>query len=233
MLIPAPRLWLFGAALAAAAQLAHAGDWQHLLWATILPMLFLFATSGCMLSVGRARTALLTFVLLTVLPLILLTVKGGLDDHEVTAVDSIPVALREVIAYGFNGDVPACMEPQPDTHAAREGLTLGWPSRDVTVPMGALYFGSIAVLLMSLAVVISKAFPRGMARSLWLNVAPLSVFALLHFGGGMSNAEEPVWKNDPDLVAAVGPLVAAAGAALFVALLVADRAAPKAQDQQA
>ena len=223
MLIPAPKLWLLGAALAVVAQLYYADDWQHLLWAAILPMLALLATSGAILAIGRARTALLSLAVLTVLPLVILTVKGGLDTYEVTAVESIPVAVQEVLSYGFNGEVPACMEPRPDSIAAGEGRTLASPSRDVTVPMGALYLGSIAITLIGLIVIVSKAIPRGAARAIWLYVSPLSVFVLLKLIGGLRIAEAPIWENDPELVAAVGPLAAAAAAALVIGLAVADR----------
>ena len=223
MLIPAHKIWLPGAVIAAIAQLAYSSDWQHLLWATTLPMLALLATSGAMLAVGRGRAVLMAFVVLTAMPLAVLTANGGLDDYELTAVESVPAAIQEVIAYGFTEEVPACMEPRPDSSAARAGLALASPSRDVTVPMGAIYLGSIAITLIGLILIISKAVPQGAARAVWLYVAPLSVFVLLRLVGGLRGAEARIWANDPSVVAAVGPLVVAAGAALLIGLVVADR----------
>ena len=229
MLIPARAIWLPAAVLAVIGQLVKSGDWQHLLWTTMLSMLGLLATSGAMLVVGRGRAVLVALATLTVMPLAAITALGGLDDFEVTAVDSVPIAIGEVLTYGFTGDIPECMEPRPESRAAQAGDALGSPSRDVTVPMGAIYFGSLAITLVGLILIISKAIPQGALRAIWLYVSPLSVFVLLKLPGGLRGAEVPIWRNHPDLVAAVGPLTAAAAAAFLIGMVVADR--PKAKPE--
>ncbi len=222
MRIPAPILWTLAALTTFVAQVVKSGDWQHLMWVTMLPLLALVATGGLMLAAGKGRSAALLIAVIGLMPLVLLGAKGGLDDHEVTAVKSVPAAVLEVVEFGFTGETPACMAPVPGAPDLDSGKTLRSPSRDVTVPMGALYFASIALILLGVIVLISRAIPRGLTRSVWLSVSPLSVLVLVQFAGGIRSAELHVWRNEPWLVQAIGPLAAAAGAALVLIFVLAD-----------
>lgn len=111
-------------------------------------------------------------------------------------------ALFEVARYGFDGTIPAQMQPEVHYQILRN---LGAPPREITVAMGATMTGLYCWSALALIAMIGRALPRGAWRWRFYYLAPLLVGCLLNLLG--VNPSRGLWANDPKYVASYGPIL--------------------------
>ncbi len=213
-----------------------AQDWVHTFWSIQYPLLGLcFGAGPLLVDVwpedrrlhGRSRSrwngatlALVAALTLGSLPVLL--ALSPIDPHPVgRSAGFCLVSLVEVAQYGFGGEIPSSMQPQPGLETERG---LGIPPRDVTVPMALSLFAALAWSVFAALALLSRAFNGEVARTRFLLVAPVLLTLLvitLQLSFGLRRA---VWSNKPWFVGAYGPGLLIAGVAVLVLFALLRRA---------
>jgi len=206
------------------------GDWVHLMWTVQYPLAGLFFGAGLLLPQvwpedrrqhpeltrgwNGAAVALLALVVLGAIPLLL--TATGIGSRPAGRVSGAPLpALLEVARYGFDGTVPALMQPETPDQIARG---LGHPPRFVTVTMGSTLLAAAYWILFAALALVGRAIPAGRRRWSFFLVAPL----ILAPATVLMLSGRALWGNAPWLVRAYGPVLLVA-VVLALVLLVAVR----------
>jgi hypothetical protein len=213
--------------------LAARGDWVHSLWSLQLPLSGLTFGAGWLLvetgeaEVGRGRARRGALVALGVaLGIALLPLTLAVLPFEARAADpalpGLPRAFLEVLAYGFGGEVPACM-------GTVEGGRPGVPPRLLTVTLGAWLLAAVHGCGVALIALTSLWLAGGRRRWGFELLAPMAL-GLLTLGAFLADGGpnmgrtlyQGIWRNAGWFVAAQGPALALA-ALLALALLIPIR----------
>lgn len=202
------------------------GDWVHLLWSVQYPLAGLWLGAGLLLvrvwpDDRRERPALLRGWNGAVVALLALLVLGSvpvlLTSIPATAAGRVSgsplAALLEAARYGFDGTLPASMQPEQADQIERG---LGHPPRSVTVTMGSTLLAAGAWILFVALALAGRAIPAGGARRAFFCLAPLVLAPATTVPFPDGAWDRGIWDNQPRLVMAYGPVLAAAAVAAVV-----------------
>lgn len=198
---------LFGLSLASFS--ASLGDAQHMLWNVQLPLLGLLFGSGVLLigiwehapmsrAINKFGLALGGALVLCAVPIIHMS-AFPLGSTQIAG--SLVPALFEVAEYGFDGELPAQMQPVSALQIERN---LGHPPREITVAMGATFAAAVCWILFGCIALIGRVLPSGSGRSLIMALLPMIVASVCFFWFG-AQIGAATWRNEPLLVQLYGP----------------------------
>ena len=197
-------------------------DWVHGLWSSVHPQILLAAAAGTFLvrdewrrQTGAARFGWGPWVVLALL-LALASLPAALiqwapDPDAAPRNVGRPIAgTVEVARFGFGGALPETLVPE---NKAGEARGMGFLPREVTVPVGSLGTASILWIFLCLVQGTSLLISSPALRRGYLLLAPFIVFGLLAVDMPYGLKTRTLWRCDPELMRAFGPLLLAALAA--------------------
>jgi hypothetical protein len=243
--------------LLAAATWNKSHDLTWLWWAVQIPLVSLFLTSG-VFSAGvwsadhgpdnsspnavrgphpfRGPLTFFAFTVVLAIEPLVLEVLSPLDPGNRRVSGAPAHDILQLASWSFGGALPDCLVP-----FASEGIArgVGFPPRDVTVPMGSLLIAawtSIAFVAVALVARCLPSRPAQLAASVMVPPALGTVFLFVtrpigafdpRFFGPESCFDSGIWRSDPPVMRTFGFVLAAAvvSVAVFVFALVREQRA--------
>lgn len=229
------------------------GDWVHSLWSIQFSLIGLLSGSGLILvrvwpedrrpqptllrGWNGGTIAFVTATALGAMPLLLTVLPF---DVRQLAREGGPLfaTFSEVVRYGFGGAVPESMEPMDSLHSIggafggdyQAARGLGIPPRIVTVTMAASLIAAVQWTLFASLALVGRTIQLGNRRRAFFSIAPLLLALacistmLLDSGRNMDRfLYKAIWKNEPWLVRAYGPMLMVAAVTAIVLFVAVPR----------